>query len=522
MLETVKGRGGVVTSPHRLATQAGLDVLKDRGTAVEAAVATAAALAVVYPHMNSLGGDGFWLISEQGKPPHGIDACGRAASAATLDLYRSQGLHSVPPRGPLAANTVAGVVSGWQTALTVVPDRRLPLKRLLAPAIAMAEEGVPTAGHFADTLADKRDELSRLSGFADVFLQDPDILRQPALAATLRRLSEAGLEDFYRGDVAKAMAADLEAVGSPVSLTDLVDHKAERVQPLELRTKDASLVNLPPPTQGFASLLILGLVDRLGFDEADGFDHIHAIVEATKLALMIRDRHIGDPAYSDFDPQAALNNDALLDHLAATINPTRALEWPQPGGGGDTVWFGVMDDAGRAVSVIQSTYYEFGSGLVLPTTGVSWQNRGVGFRLAEDGWNALKPGRKPFHTLNPAMALLKDGRLMAYGTMGGEGQPQTQAAVFTRYARFGQDLQQAISAPRWLLGRTWRDPSNTLKIESRIPDAVLEALAAAGHKLQPVAPFHSMMGHAGALVRLPDGSFEGASDPRSDGAALAY
>jgi gamma-glutamyltranspeptidase/glutathione hydrolase len=471
--------------------------------------------------MNSLGGDGFWLISEPGKPPHGIESCGRAAAAADLDLYRSQGLGAVPWRGPLAANTVAGMVAGWQTALTVVPDRRLPLSRLLAPAIAWAEEGVSTAGSLAETLAQKRAELSPLPNFSETYLQDPDLLKQPVLAQTLRRLAKVGLDDFYRGDIGRALAEDLQKLGSPVALADIQAHNAARVRPLELRTGGASLINLPPPTQGVASLMILGLFDRLGVEEAEGYDHIHGLVEATKLAFIIRDRHVGDPAYSDFDPQAALNNDALLDHLAKTIDPRRALEWPQPAGGGDTVWFGVIDDAGRAVSVIQSTYFEFGSGLVLPQTGVVWQNRGASFRIAEDGWNALKPGRKPFHTLNPAMAQLGDGRLMAYGSMGGEGQPQTQAAVFTRYARFGQDLQAAITAPRWLLGKTWGDESTSLKMESRFPEAVMDQLRAAGHKVEAVAPMTSMMGHAGALVRHTDGSLEAAADPRSDGAALA-
>jgi gamma-glutamyltranspeptidase/glutathione hydrolase len=504
MLETARGQKGVVTSPHRLASQAGLEVLKEGGTAVEAAVAVAAALCVVYPHMNSLGGDGFWLIAEPGKPPHGVESCGRAARAATLDLYRSQGLSAVPWRGPLAANTVAGMVAGWRTALTVVPDRRLPLKRLLAPAIVMAEEGVSTAGGLAAALAEKTAELSSLPNFSGTYLQDAETLKQPALAATLRRLSEAGLDDFYRGDVGRALAADLEALGSPVSLADIEAHEAIRVRPLELRSRGDSLVNLPPPTQGFASLMILALFDRLGgIETADGFEHVHALVEATKLAFLIRDRHIGDPAYSDFDPQAALNNDPLIDHLAARIDPGRALEWPQPASGGDTVWFGAMDDAGRAVSVIQSTYFEFGSGLVLPRTGVIWQNRGASFRLAEGGWNALKPGRKPFHTLNPALAQLQDGRLMAYGSMGGEGQPQTQAAVFTRYARFGQDLQAAISAPRWLLGRTWGEESAALKMESRFPAALFAELAAAGHKVEPVAPMTSLMGHAGPWSARP-------------------
>ena len=174
------------------------------------------------------------------------------------------------------------------------------------------------------------------------------------------------------------------------------------------------------------------------------------------------------------------------------------------------------------VSAIQSTYFEFGSGLVLPQTGITWQNRGSSFRLAEGGWNALRPGRKPFHTLNPALARFDDGRVMAYGTMGGEGQPQTQAAVFSRYAMFGQGLQAAVTAPRWLLGKTWGEDSVTLKLENRFAPALLDALREAGHNVETLGDFTSTMGHAGAIVRHASGMFEGATDPRSDGAAMGF
>jgi gamma-glutamyltranspeptidase/glutathione hydrolase len=217
-----------------------------------------------------------------------------------------------------------------------------------------------------------------------------------------------------------------------------------------------------------------------------------------------------------------LSDPAAIDVLAARIDPAAALRWPQPSAQGDTCWFGAADAEGRVVSAIQSTYFEFGSGVVLPRTGITWQNRGSSFRLAESGWNALKPGRKPFHTLNPALATFDDGRVMAYGTMGGEGQPQTQAALFTRYARFGVDLQEAISRPRWLLGRTWGEQSTTLKIEDGFDDALYGALIAAGHDVERVGGLTAMMGHAGAIVRHPDGRLEGTSDPRSDGEAAAW
>jgi gamma-glutamyltranspeptidase/glutathione hydrolase len=272
-------------------------------------------------------------------------------------------------------------------------------------------------------------------------------------------------------------------------------------------------------------LLILALFDRLGIDPGSGeggFAHVHGLVEATKEAFLIRDAHVGDPDWMTLDAQALLNDSDALNTMAGRIDLRRAQPWPRPVSAGDTTWFAAVDRNGRAASVIQSLYFEFGSGIVLPTTGIVWQNRGASFRLADDGPNALKPGRKPFHTLNPALARFDDGRVMAYGTMGGEGQPQTQAAVFTRYARFGMPLQEAVTAPRWLLGRAWGDQSTALKLEDRFDPSLYAQLRAAGHDIEVLAPFETMMGHAGAIVRHADGALEGAGDPRSDGGIAAW
>ncbi|WP_298189165.1 gamma-glutamyltransferase [Novosphingobium sp.] len=525
-LATVSGRNGMVTAPHSLAAEAGLSVLRDGGNAVEAAVAVAACLAVVYPHMTGIGGDGFWVIHEPDGAVHGIHGCGGAAGAVSLEMYT--GLEAVPFRGPLAANTVAGTISGWAAALAS-SSGSLPLDRLLRDAIAHAEAGVAVTAGQAAIAAAKGPELRVQPGaYAATFepagrpLAEGEVLRQPVLAETLSRLCTEGLASFYSGGLAADIAADLDALGSPVSAADLAAHVATRPEPLTVAIKGAQLWNSAPPTQGFASLLILALFDRMKADAADGFDHVHGLVEATKQAFLLRDRHVGDPLFTGFDFQALLDDAAALDALAREIDPAKALRWPQPPQWGDTCWFGAADGEGRVVSAIQSTYFEFGSGLVLPKTGITWQNRGSSFRLAESGWNALKPYRKPFHTLNPALARFDDGRVMAYGTMGGEGQPQTQAALFTRYARFAADLQDAISAPRWLLGRTWGDQSTTLKLEDGFVPELYAALKAAGHAVERVGPLTATMGHAGAIVRHADGRLDGATDPRSDGGVAAW
>ena len=530
MLQTTTATRGLVTAPHHLAAEAGVEVLRDGGNAIEAMVAAAATIAVVYPHMNSIGGDGFWLVHLPGRAPVGIDACGATGAGVTSELYRSRGHAAVPSRGPLAANTVAGTISGWETALRLSVEElggRLPLSRLLQAAIDYAEDGVPVTESQNRLTREKLPELADVSGFAEAFLhrgnppQPGALFRQPRLAATLGRLAESGLDDFYRGALARDIAADLARAGSPVSAADLAAHGASVVRPLCLTHATGALYNMPPPTQGLASLMLLGIFERLMVADADGFDYVHGQVESAKQAFLVRDKEVTDPAFLKNRPEHFLEPGVLAE-AAASIDPSRALPWPAAASPGDTIWMGAVDAAGRAVSFIQSIYWEFGSGVVLENTGIQWQNRGSSFSLDDHALNRLLPGRKPFHTLNPALARLDDGRVMVYGTMGGEGQPQTQGAVYTRYAVYGQALQAAVTAPRWLLGRTWGEESTTLKLESRFDPSVIEALAAAGHDVEVVTPFNDLMGHAGAVVHHPGGLIEGAADPRSDGRPAAW
>lgn len=527
MLNTPRAYRGMITSPHHLASEAGLRVLREGGNAIEAAIATVATLTVVYPHMTGIGGDGFWLVSAPGRDPVAIDACGGAARSATSEFYR--GLDAIPQRGPLAANTVAGALSGWDEALRLSRDAggKMPLARLVEDAVWYAEDGFPVTASQAELTASKLPELRDIHGFTDMFLLDRRLprvgerMRLPALGRTLRRLGEVGAGDFYRGELARSVAADLARCGSPVSIEDLGAHTAERRVPLSAPVSNAVLYNFPPPTQGLASLIILALFDRLGVTQPESFDFVHGIVEATKQAFLVRDRALGHPGAMTESAEEFLTPEAL-DRMASQIDRKRALPWPAPPSSGDTVWLGAVDGQGLAVSFIQSIYFEFGSGVVLPESGIHWQNRGSSLLLNAQGPRRLGAGHKPFHTLNPALARFDDGRVMVYGTMGGEGQPQTQAALFTRYAFFGQGLQEAITAPRWLLGKTWGEDSVTLKLESRFSPDLLTALRDAGHDVETVDPFTGTMGHAGAIVRHSNGLLEGATDPRSDGAASGF
>lgn len=532
MINSLRGTRGMAVAPHSLAAQSALAVLREGGNAIEAMVAAAAAIAVVYPHMNSIGGDAFWLVHIPGKPPRAIDACGAAASAATLDFYRERGLKAIPFRGGMAANTVAGTVSGWNLALElsrVELGGRLPLSRLLADAIHYAANGVAVTRSQSVTTANKLDGLKGQPGFDETFLANGAapatgaLFVQKRMAATLTQLAQAGLDDFYRGDLARSFARDLAAAGSPLALEDLREHRAQWRTPLALQHSLGTLYNMTPPTQGLVSLLILGILDALDIGKVDpqSADYVHLCVEAVKQSFGVRDRVITDPAYMTVDAQSLLEP-ASVRALAAKIDRRRAAPWGAGQGPADTVWMGVIDDAGRAVSFIQSLYHEYGSGVVLAESGVTWQNRGCSFSLDEKALNVLRPRRKPFHTLNPALALLSDGRTLVYGNMGGDGQPQTQSAVFTRCAVFGMNPQRAISAPRWLLGRTWGQTTDTLKLEARFAPQVIETLRHMGHEVEVVADYDEVVGHAGAIVCHPNGMLEGGADPRSDGGVAAF
>ena len=530
MLQTTRSFRGMVTTPHHLASSAGQRVLQDGGNAIEAMIAAASTIAVVYPHMNSLGGDNFWLIHEPGGEVIGIDACGAAALGANVEYYENLGFGQIPSRGPSAALTCAGAVSGWDEALKISKEKwggQIDLARLLEDAIFFAGEGIPVTKTQADNTKKKFSELSEIAGFKETFLINGQLpeegtkFSQPRLARTLQSLVKHGLKDFYKGRLAKKIADDLDKVGSPLSLEDLERHLARRVQPLSLSVSGHKVFNMPPPTQGLASLLLLGIFDRLGSVAPESSQYLHNLVEATKIAFSVRDKHISDPDYMAVDPKTFLTNESL-DQLASFVNPMTASPWPQKSEIGDTVWLGVIDKEGRAVSFIQSIYWEFGSGVVLEETGINWQNRGTSFSLEKGHQNILFPTRRPFHTIQPALALLSDGATMVYGTMGGDGQPQTQAALFSRYAMFDQPLQEAVTAPRWLLGRTWGSEINCLRIENRFDPQIISALQNMGHDVKLIGGFDEVMGHAGALVLKNDGLFEGASDPRSDGSVAAF
>ena len=325
---------------------------------------------------------------------------------------REAGLDAICARGPLAALTVAGTVGGWQNARDLAQDAggRLPLRILLEDAIRHAREGYPVRSLRAALLGSGRggcERSPRSRRFRVFSTVSPSMMPRHvqvpsgvscALPDTLGQLAHAGLDDFYRGDVGRELATDLERAGSPVTRADLAGYRAQRVAPLAMRLRDASLWNFPPPTQGLASLILLGIFDRLGVAQPESLAHHHGLIEAVKRAFAIRDRVVTDPAFLREDPDAWLTPEAIAREAAA-IDAGRAAAFPLRADHGDTVWLGAMDAEGWAVSFIQSVYWDYGSGFVLPATGVLWQNRGMSFSLDPRARNSLRPGRKPFHTL---------------------------------------------------------------------------------------------------------------------------
>lgn len=535
--------GGMVTSSNYLATQAGLKVLQQGGNAVDAAIAVASTISVVYPQMNTIGGDNFWLIyNAKTKELRALNASGRSGERATIAFYKDKGLSAIPPRGYLSVNTVPGVVSGWDEAYRYAKatmGHSLPWRDLLHEAIHYAADGFvvsPSVAKWEAINVESSDKvyrnLQQFDGFKQTFLKRDgspykvgERLKQPELAQTLTQIAEQGAQVFYKGEIAEKIVKDLQANGGLLTRQDFANHHADWVNPITVKYRGYDAYNFPPNTQGFASLEILNILNQfdvksLGEGSAD---YYHLLTEATKQAFADRDKYLSDPDFVKI-PLADLLSDKHGKAQAARIDMRQANNDVKPmDPKGDTVWFGVVDGDGNAVSLIQSIYYDFGSGIVPKGTGVLLQNRGSFFSLDPNNINHLAPHKRTFHTLNPAM-LLKDGKpYLVYGTMGGEGQPQTQAAIVTRIVDFGMSPQDAISGPRWLYGRTWGVSSNDLKIEGRVPVAVTDALKRRGHPVKVVEKFTDTMGHAGAILIDPStGVMSGASDPRGDGMAAGY
>lgn len=525
------GTSSMIATSHYLASAAGFTMLQRGGSAVDACIAANATLAVVYNHMSGLGGD---LFAQVWDPDTGkvraLNGSGRSGERVTIDVYKSRGWDKIESRGPLAANTVPGVVDAWSRLHA--DYGRLEWAELLQPAIDHATNGFPISLKFRDFIASYADVLRQFDDTARVFLPGGkapvagSIFRQPDLGRSLKLVAEQGAEGFYRGELAERLVKGLQQAGGLLTAADFDAHTSDWVDPLRTTYRGFEVTELPPNTQGIATLMLLNLLEGHDFRQiGEGTaDYYHLMAEAVKLAFADRDRWVTDPTTLDI-PYDRLLSKEYAGQRRKQIDMERAQP-PSgigPGVGGDTIYMCATDKDGLAVSLIQSVYFEFGSGFMPEGTGILLQNRGSFFQLDPEHPNALQPRKRTFHTIIPAMAL-RDGKpALLFGTMGGEGQPQTQAAMLTRMVDYGFNVQEAIEAPRWLYGRTWGEESKSLKLEARIPDGVAAELSRRGHDVSYVEHWSQTMGHAQAIwFDRENGVLHGGADPRGEGMAIGW
>ena len=533
----VRGVNGAVSAGHPLAAATGYDVLRRGGNAMDAAMAMAGVLAVIRPHMNGVGGDAFALYYEAATGTvHAMNGSGRAGALASPALFAERELDEVPGNGPLSVS-VPGAVAAWVDALERFGT--LPHAQLLAPAIGYARDGFPVSTRLASDIVASSGALNDHA--RALFLpggQPPaagSLLRNPALAVTLERIAKEGKDGFYRGPVAERLSAFLEAEGGYLRAPDLAAHTTTWVEPLRGDYADFTMLVLPPNTQGIAQLQL--------FEMAKGFDlkemgrgsaeYLHTLIEMKKLAFADRDQWAADPEFTEI-PLDDLLDPEYLAGRARKVDPSRAAEARVPGipadaatdGGGssdtddsgDTVYLTAVDRWGNAVSWIQSLFAGFGSGLLEPETGVVLHNRGALFNLEPGHPNVIAPGKRPYHTLTPMMALNGDGSFaFTLGTPGGDSQPQSLLQIVNNLVHFGMTPQAAIEAPRF---RSY----NGLRVafEDRFTAAVLARLGDLGHEVEVVQGWTATFGGAQMIIRDRDGTLTAASDPRREAYAIAW
>lgn len=503
----------IAVSPHPLATKAGQDILDAGGTAAEAAITINAVLAVVFPHFCGLGGDAVWLLSD-GK---GADTClmgiGQAIEAAPQDG------EAIPTRGAGSVLTTAAVVDSWQNAMELW-NGTFTVSQLLTPAIELAQTGFPISASQDHWLNFRNGETQGWPGFDTVFrpngqtLATGDTLRQPHLAESLKSLVTDGLRSFYDGPLADKIIAGLNAAGAPMSHVDLERTHARFAEPLKQTYRGLTLLAPPPPTQGLTTLQIMGILenfDLASLADEDSADHFHLVVEAVKRAFRDR-KQIADPDCSHIDTTALLNSAHLANH-AADIGPD-ALPWPDKFAPADTVYFGAVDAEGRCVSALQSTYFDWGSGVIAGDTSILWQNRGAAFDPNPAHINGIAPGKRPFYTLNPGIALSEGKARFLYGTQGADGQPQTLAMLLTRLIDYKKTPTDALAGARFLLGRTFSDSNDTLKLEGHVKASTSAELQKRGHEVANIPRFSPLAGQAGIIQVNADNTVDGAHDPR--------
>ncbi len=506
----------LVATSQPLAAQAGIRMLLAGGNAVDAALATAITLTLVEPISNGIGSDAFAIVWD-GSRLHGLNASGRSPAAWTPGYFKG----AIPPRGWNSV-TVPGAVSAW----VELSGRfgKLPFERLFEPAIDYARRGFPVSPFIARSWQAQVGELQHQPGFAQAFMPDGrapsmgEMFRLPAAAATLEDIAHTRGESFYRGELAKRIAAHSAANGGAMTEEDLASHRPDWCATLSQAYRGLQVHELPPNGQGIVCLIALGILSHfdLSSHAADGADSVHLQIEALKLAFADAYRYVSDPEYLEFDA-ARLLDPAYLKSRAALIDMSRAQDFglgtPPKGG---TVYLAAVDESGMMVSMIQSNFNGFGSGVVVPGTGISLQNRGAGFSLRPGHPNEIGGGKRPFHTIIPGFLTRHGAPLAAFGVMGGPIQPPGHVQTLVRLLTYGMNPQAALDAPRWKV-----NAGLSVDLESSAAPELRAGLAALGHRFEAIPDSYMDFGAGQFIVRV-DGGYVAASDPRRDGQAAGF
>ena len=510
---------GIAATSHPLASRVAIETLRAGGNAADAAVAAVAVLCVVEPHMTGIGGDCFAMIHAPDRPVWGYNGSGRAGSRASLDALLAQGMRMIAPDS-IHAVTVPGAIDAWAAILAA--HGRFSLDRVLAPAIHYGESGFPVAARIAWDWAQAVGKLRADAGAARHLLFDGrapaegDVVRLPALAQSLKLIAAQGPRAFYEGPLAQDMLATVAARGSFLAAEDFARHRGEVVAPIATNYRGLDVLELPPNTQGLTALVLLNILERFDLAALDplGTDRFHLALEASRLAYAVRDTHIADPAAMRVSPLDLLDKN-FAAKLAARIDRATRVPLPRaPSPGDDTVYLTVVDRDRMAVSLINTLYSTFGVGICTEKTGIMLTNRGACFVLDPDHPNTFGPGKRPMHTIIPALAF-RDGRCeLSFGVMGAHYQPMGHAQVITNMVDYGMDVQAAIDAPRaFFLG-------DSAVVERGLPEATVDGLRARRHD---VVRAPSPWGGAQAIgIDWQRGVLIGGSDPRKDGCALGY
>ena len=518
------GTDWAIASPHTLATQAGAVAFERGGNAIDAALAAATTLAVSYPQACGVGGDLFALVQRPSGEVVAINASGRAPKGTDIRAARSAGNGQMPRKGPLTV-TVPGAVSGWEALHN--QGATLPWKDAFSQAIAFAHGGVVISRGLAASLAADEGSKAADPGLGAIFFPDGlalsigELFRQPALGETLLAIAAQGSSALYEGEVGRRFVEGLRAVGCPISAEDLEAHRADLLSPLRGRYRDLDVLVVPPNSQGFVLLEILAAVERLGIDPDPFGPDAAALALVLRAAATDRDLHLSDADRMRIHPSTLLEDGhiaALCDDVRrGTVDPAPP---PGPSGGSDTAALVTADSQGHAVSLIQSLYEGFGSGILEPLTGIVAHNRGACFSLEPGHPNELAPGVRPAHTLMPVLAQREGRPFIVAGTMGGHAQPQINAMTIVRALDLGLSPGDAVAAPRWLSAAMEPEVAEPYVVaESGVPAATLEALSRGGFRVE-ATPTDGSTGHAHMILITEEGLQSG-SDPRADGSALA-